>query len=116
MREALKTVTKDSNKLKAKKCLDSGNHHSGFFDHRSCLFFEASRPRSGVVIFRWHSRSFVLFALDPLKNAAAHLLTSDREFLAQTQLLSLGQNPPSLLHFQYMLLSFVWHLCMLKRH
>ena len=62
MREILETIIKDSNKLKAKKCLDSRKDHSGFSDHRPCFFFEARVTSRGVLIFRWHSGSFVLFA------------------------------------------------------
>ena len=68
MRELLETVIKDSNKLKAKKRLDSRKDHSGFFDHRSCFFLEARRPSRGVLIFRWHSGCFVLFARNSYKN------------------------------------------------
>ena len=54
MREILETIIKDSNKVKTKKCLDSGEDHSGFSDHRSCFFFEACWPSCGVLIFGWH--------------------------------------------------------------
>ena len=80
MREFLKPAVKDSNKLKAKKCLDSGKNHPGFLDHRSCFFFEGRRSRVGVVVFQCHSRSYVYSILIPLKNAAAHLIASAIEF------------------------------------
>ena len=54
IRELLETVIKDSNKLKAKKRLDSRKDHSGFFDYRPSFFFEARRPGRGVLVFRWH--------------------------------------------------------------
>jgi hypothetical protein len=44
------------------------------------------RNRAGGVVFRWHSKSFVLFALDPLKNAAAHLGFSGRQPFYRTRL------------------------------
>ena len=55
VRELLETVIKDSNKLKAKKCLDSRKDHSGFFNHRPYFFFETRGSNRGVLIFRWHA-------------------------------------------------------------
>src|SRR5258708_5385707 len=69
MRELLETVIKDSNKLKAKKRLDSRKDHSGFFDHRPCFFFEARGPSRGALIFRWHSGCLVLFARNSYLNS-----------------------------------------------
>jgi hypothetical protein len=57
MCEILETIVKGSNKLKTKKRLNSGKDHSGFFDHRSCFFFEARWSSCGVLIFGWHFAS-----------------------------------------------------------
>src|SRR5258705_609958 len=80
MREVLEPVVKDSNKLKAKKCLNAGKNHPGFLDHRSCFFFKARRSRVGVLVFQFHSESLFYSILIPLKNAAAHLIASAIEF------------------------------------
>jgi hypothetical protein len=56
----LETVIKDSNKLKAKKRLDSRKDHSGFFDHRPHFFFETRGPnrgRSDIPMALWVFRS-----------------------------------------------------------
>jgi hypothetical protein len=56
MRELLETVIKDSNKLKAKKRLDSRKDHSGFFDHRPHFFFETRGPNH-IPMALWVFRS-----------------------------------------------------------